>query len=232
MDLTGYDSVDEARAAALSFARFVGTPQLVVTRYRPDRSAATTAHVLTPAQLDAARLNDAGSGWQHEVIFEATAGTNVEQWLRGMVRGGPPPQPGWAYANHLQMLLDLGRRWIAAPLPDGIERNDAPCYVAAWVLCGQRSDLTYVEGITMPDMVHHAWAVDGDGRVIDTTLDHPEDRAYWGLAFPDIQEVSRAITEVGSFGLIPNDFRRGDVLLRHGRLRRVGERPGPPTTIP
>lgn len=65
----------------------------------------------------------------------------------------------------------------AAPRPKGIRKGaDKQCYRNAYLLAFQM-DWTYVEGFAIPDCVpiplQHAWVIDSQGNLIETTWDTP-----------------------------------------------------------
>jgi len=78
-----------------------------------------------------------------------------------------------------RMVLDFGREYEWQPRPDHIDPGRAKeCFTNAFWLA-RDNDWLYVEGYVLtPDMpiaIHHAWVVDGGGRLIDPTLREPAD---------------------------------------------------------
>jgi len=73
--------------------------------------------------------------------------------------------------------MTFGRTQISGPIKQ--------CYSNATDLAMTDADLTYCEGYTtscgIP--IEHAWCIDRDGRVIETTIrDHDEKREYYGVS--------------------------------------------------
>lgn len=105
--------------------------------------------------------------------------------------------------------LKYGVAFEGAPLPDRIDRGiPKECFRnAALLVTSFKRKLIYCEGwgatprVRIP--IHHAWAVDAQGRVIDPTWDDPETCVYFGVPF-DTEEMYRLIEESGSYGLLDN----------------------------
>lgn len=80
--------------------------------------------------------------------------------------------PEWAYNGPPDFVLQHGEIFDPIPLPDGYEYwPEKACFGNALMLA-ELSDLTYVEGYALGPAdfpIHHAWAVDADGRLIDVT---------------------------------------------------------------
>ena len=58
------------------------------------------------------------------------------------------------------------------------------CYYNAGMLALENPELAYVEGFGLrPGLipVHHAWCLDPDGRVVETTWPFDEAAEYWGI---------------------------------------------------
>jgi hypothetical protein len=66
----------------------------------------------------------------------------------------------------------------------GEKRN---CFNTATAYAVTRNNIFYVEGYALePELlipVQHAWPVDTNGQVIDTTYDDATDHVYFGIAF-------------------------------------------------
>ena len=85
------------------------------------------------------------------------------------------------------------------------------CFWNAYVLTSLRSELIYVEGFARfpiggkkSHIVHHAWAVDGDGGVYDPTLKGTE---YFGIPFKP-EYVKRTMHQIlpNGFSILDNDL--------------------------
>ncbi|CAB4122544.1 hypothetical protein UFOVP28_12 [uncultured Caudovirales phage] len=74
-------------------------------------------------------------------------------------------------------------------LPSMYERGTPKeCFKNAGQHALWNNSLTYCEGFAISKRlgipIHHAWLVDGDGGVIDTTWSDPEECTYLGVEFP------------------------------------------------
>jgi len=110
----------------------------------------------------------------------------------------------WVYRSVEDIVSKIGKFDIANPLPPDIERGKAGlCFRNAFRLMSSRG-YTYVEGIAMPSntlfATHHAWCVDGSGRVIDPTW--PDGVAYLGVHLNEFFVYQRALRrrKYGVFG--------------------------------
>lgn len=119
---------------------------------------------------------------------------NVEELLVQMLREQVAAQPKfvrratWVYGSLSELLLEKGRFFTPAELPDSVGRLPArACYANAFAVATARSELTYVEGYAVCEAVaenllhiNHAWCVDSGGTVVDPTWPTPG-LAYLGL---------------------------------------------------
>jgi hypothetical protein len=74
----------------------------------------------------------------------------------------------------------------------------------------------YVEGYAMRDSlcipIHHAWVLDEDGKVIDTTWQRPEDCQYLGVRIAR-DALRRELLKNGVYGVLaPNEMLNVDLL--------------------
>lgn len=82
-------------------------------------------------------------------------------------------------------------------------RTKKECFHNAYHLA-EMYDLTYVEGYTWYIIpILHAWCIDQNGRVIDPTLDDPEDYAYCGIPL-NMDFVRSTMMSTGVYGVIDN----------------------------
>lgn len=151
--------------------------------------------------------------------------TALEQ-IRNLKEQTPRPNE-WVYTSPEQFVLEHGEWWDYEPLPLEYEFG-APrtCFANAIVLCVLHPELTYVEGygmmidIGLP--IHHAWNVDPDGRVIDSTwraiyddtnerVPIPGGAAYCGVRF-SFGRADDACWE-GDAAIL-DDWKRGWPILR------------------
>jgi hypothetical protein len=84
-----------------------------------------------------------------------------------------------------KFVLASGRAYAPHPLPKSIKRGEIKqCFENAAKLAFANPKLTYVEGYGLSIIpVHHAWCVDGKGRVVDPTWDEKDEyeREYFGV---------------------------------------------------
>lgn len=91
------------------------------------------------------------------------------------------------------IVLEHGRRFEPAPLPEGVERGEPKnCFSNSMrVVLGAPDELGYVycegyvwrPGISLL-LIHHGWVtVEGADVAIDPTLLNAEECEYWGLDF-------------------------------------------------
>ena len=97
------------------------------------------------------------------------------------------PNRGWKYGGFEELVLDCGVEMSFSPLPENIERGlPRNCYYNCFQLLKENLDLTYCEGYALhpglPLPLIHAWLIDKDGKLIETTWDIC-DAAYLGIPF-------------------------------------------------
>jgi hypothetical protein len=122
------------------------------------------------------------------------------------------------YRNVYDFVLREGRFFEPQPRPDSITlRHIGECFRNAFVTM-TRTGLRYAEGYAVSARkipVLHAWNVDAEGSVIDSTWE-PVGSIYFGIVFPP-SIVERAQTSV------LDDFESGWPLLRESRTEIVAE---------
>lgn len=121
---------------------------------------------------------------------------------------------GLAYRGPADFVLREGRWWKPAPRPGRIRRGAPRACFGNAIAAGVLYRLEYVEGFALAptsgaEPVPHAWNIDGNGNVIDTTWPIPG-RAYLGVAF-SIERADDA-TWNGDAHVI-HDYKRGWPLL-------------------
>jgi len=138
----------------------------------------------------------------------------------GMLAGLEPRDRGMA-----GFVLRHGSFHVPAPLTARLPRLvPKACFansqktVARAVAAG-KEPLTYCEGfacsgsLSVMYPIHHAWLIDGEGRVVDRTWEFPEASVYFGVAFSTDYVMSRSGARIGFDSLL--DDRRDDwALLR------------------
>lgn len=134
----------------------------------------------------------------------------------------------WAEDSYEVQILKNGRRFNPQALPKGYRRGTPKqCYANAYRLVDSDPDLTYVEGLALPDFVDipiaHAWAVDKNGNVIDNTWKTPG-VSYIGIPFTTdfLHEVA---SETGVYGIFGYESRH---ILRDGVPSRAIRKKGGP----
>lgn len=104
-------------------------------------------------------------------------------------------------------ILEHGREWesqrLPAGYPAGIPRG---CFGNSQKIlfskAAQRDGLVYVEGyacsgsLGFPFPTEHAWLVDPEGRVVDSTWEDPEISTYFGVPF-NPEYVARTVRQAG-----------------------------------
>lgn len=98
-----------------------------------------------------------------------------------------PGRTDWKYRSFEELVLECGRVMEPKPLPKTIKRGQPRlCYANSKQLALKNRNLTYVEGYAMAQGVsiplQHAWLLDTDGYVIDSTWE-PSGCCYLGIAF-------------------------------------------------
>jgi hypothetical protein len=135
----------------------------------------------------------------------------VLTFLRGKVR------KDYKYSSVEEFVLKEGRfMGQRSPKSDEYPRGTPKeCFRNAYNLCHK---LRYCEGYARYALsvipLQHAWLLDSDGNVIDTTWAAGEE--YFGLEFPT-EFVIKTVLSRGSFGVIDNWEMRWP-LLRRGFL--------------
>jgi hypothetical protein len=124
----------------------------------------------------------------------------------------------YCYCNIYDFVLREGRFFEPQPRPDLITlRHIGECFRNAF-LTMMRTGLQYAEGYAVVGNkipVLHAWNVDAEGAVIDSTWE-PVGSIYFGIVFPP-SIVERAKTSV------LDDFESGRPLLRESWTEMVAE---------
>lgn len=94
-------------------------------------------------------------------------------------------------ANMYGWVLEHGRQYNSAALPDDVAKGEVKECFANAINCALEHGYTYAEGSAcrpegaraIPMAVHHAWCVNDADYVIDPTWDDPEGSEYYGVEF-------------------------------------------------
>jgi hypothetical protein len=149
------------------------------------------------------------TGTRHDALIEYL--TAVRDMVRDHTSVGHRPHA--VYVNTEDIVLRHGRPYDGRPLPDGYEPGEKKrCFSNALETMVDDFDLTYVEGFAISDggliAVHHAWCVDEDGNVVDTTWPKPGG-TYFGVPL-DRDYVTAVVLAKGSDTVF--DWMRGEEL--------------------
>lgn len=103
------------------------------------------------------------------------------------------------------LILDHGVESCGISLPaeylPGLPNH---CFYNTLQMCLEDPSLTYMEGYAGAIIpMHHAWALDSKGQVIDTTWDDPEGRSYLGIPF-QTDYVKSAAEKSGYYSVMFN----------------------------
>lgn len=132
--------------------------------------------------------------------------------LRGMIRQRADHMRA-AFGRPLAMdefLAEKGQAFTPQALPGGIAPGvPKECFSNAAFLVLAGIAPTYAEGYAMrPDLglpIHHAWAADEQGRVIDPTWSSPEGCVYLGVGI-GCGALEQALSELEVYGLLDQGF--------------------------
>lgn len=86
--------------------------------------------------------------------------------------------------------------------PKGIKKGkDRQCFTNAYHICIENKGFKYIEGFALSIIpVHHAWVLDEDGNVIETTWKEAGEE-YYGIEL-DIPWVNKVIYETKVYGAL------------------------------
>lgn len=129
--------------------------------------------------------------------------TTVKEFLEfgvaGLKKKGIPPSGLNGYYCPMDFVLRNGRYW--APGNVCWAKGASACYVHAGKAALRNRDYTYVEGYAINLIqVAHAWLVDNDGLVIETTWSEMG-KAYYGIPFRT-DYIRQQIKKTGCYSMI------------------------------
>jgi hypothetical protein len=138
----------------------------------------------------------------------------VAEWR---AKNGPNREFRWQ--SYEELVLELGEVFEEAVLAD--QRGEMKqCYRNSWMAA--EPGLTYYEGFALSIIpVMHAWLVNSDGVVVETTWEEV------GETYIGVPVSRKAVTATGYWGLMPNDYLNDFALLREGHglaMRKGAER--------
>lgn len=113
-----------------------------------------------------------------------------------------------------------GKSFEFEPRPDWQERLEPNhCFSNCTDLVMSGDGLTYCEGYVMfgevPILIHHAWVVDENGRLIDPTLPEDDrDPTYFGIEIPP-HILMRAVESEGTYGVLDKKVGRELIEREH-----------------
>jgi hypothetical protein len=112
-------------------------------------------------------------------------------------------EPTTGYATFEEFVLAHGEAFTppTKPRPKGFRKGtNKMCFRNATHATFDRDGWTYVEGFATGMIgVHHAWALDPDGNVVETTW-KDSGTAYFGVRFPK-EVVSRTMVATNVYGV-------------------------------
>lgn len=117
--------------------------------------------------------------------------------------------------NIAAYILECGKAYDGEKLHGNVKRGEAhSCYeTSTHMALNDGKGQTYVEGYVvrknLPVPISHAWVIDGEGRVVDTVLDRPEDCAYFGIVISN-EFLREGIAKTGYYGILDNLWRFKD----------------------
>lgn len=118
----------------------------------------------------------------------------------------------WRYASYEELVLDYGTLYTEARVE--VSGPIKECFTNAWHAAMDNGWL-YVEGYANSIIpVAHAWCIDDEGVVVETTWEQAGSE-YYGVAL-DPRWVGKVAAETGYWSVFGNDWMRKCVLLREG----------------
>lgn len=138
--------------------------------------------------------------------------SDIQNYLK-MVAEISPPKPDWAHSSYESLVLKAGTLYTEGRLE--IYGKAKECFANAYTAAVENPGWTYVEGYANSIIpVAHAWCVDENGIVVETTW--PEvGTEYYGVPL-DLTWVMNVILETRHYGVLGSDWMRECVLLREG----------------
>lgn len=130
----------------------------------------------------------------------------LEHGIAYLQRGGIPPSGLNGYYCPMDFVLKNGRQW--KPGKVCWAKGRSACYIHAAKAAMRNRDYTFVEGYAcMVLPVPHAWLVDKDGLVIETTWDRMG-ADYYGIPFRT-GYVRQQVRKHGCYSMI-DQWNQGD----------------------
>lgn len=131
---------------------------------------------------------------------------------------------GWRYSSLEQLVLVEGSvftEYVTVTNHDKMK----DCFRNAFLRATSDRSLTYVEGYFMTDRlplaIHHAWCVQSDGKVLDTTIRFkPDEQAcYMGIPFDTDKMINAVMNEFDGYAgmFTPKGGFTNVELMKHGQ---------------
>jgi hypothetical protein len=121
--------------------------------------------------------------------------------------------------NMFSLVAHNGIEFEPGPRPAGLQKDQQGlCFMNATLLSISYK-YTYVEGYVFVHGVplHHAWCIDDEGNVIDTTIPDQENWKYVGIPMTN-ELVMEAITTAQVYGVLDNFGFRKVYEMNHKEL--------------
>ncbi len=135
--------------------------------------------------------------------------------VKAAANWGHSEQEGFLYQTYEDLLLTEGQEWKGAEARVEILGPMKNCYGNAGTAALSRDGWSYVEGYATSFMpIHHAWCLDQDGVVVETTWPEPAEE-YLGIIIP-LPRLRQSLLETGYTGVMPSDYLNQHRLLKEG----------------
>ena len=152
--------------------------------------------------------------------------TDYVRHIGSMWEGMTAGHPMTAYRLEPFVLRHASPEVRGNPLPPTINPGTPKeCFSNAGQHALFSEDLTYCEGFAMrSDLaipIHHAWVVDSEGRVIDTTWNDPQNCTYLGVEF-STKFLSKWVFKNKYWGLLASSWSINHAVMKDFELLKSG----------
>ena len=109
----------------------------------------------------------------------------------------------WKYCCVEDFVMSNGKQYPIRPRPKGVRQMAVKCCFRNAYLTSQRNGWDYCEGYGVTGFfpILHAWCVDDEGYVVDTTW--RDGTYYFGVIFPTYY-IDQVAVSKGTWGVIDN----------------------------